>query len=57
VAAAKCERGRCERNQAGERERVRAGLKKELGQVGRRCSRASRRACALVSGGSRGRRS
>jgi hypothetical protein len=45
------------RNEAGERERVRAVLKRELGHVGRQHGRGSRRACALVHGGSRGRRS
>jgi hypothetical protein len=42
------------RNEVGERERVRAVLKRELGRVGRQRGRGSRRACALVHGGSRG---
>jgi hypothetical protein len=32
------------RNETGERERVQAGLKKELWRMGRRCGRSSRRA-------------
>jgi hypothetical protein len=44
-------------NEVGERVRVRAVLKRELGCVGRRRGRESRCACALVHDGSRGRRS
>jgi hypothetical protein len=49
--------GELARNEARERERVWAVLKRELGCVGRRRDRGSRRVCALVHGGSRGRRS
>jgi hypothetical protein len=49
--------GKSGQNEAGEGDRVRAGLKRELGDVGRRCGQGSRRACARVSGGSRGGRS
>jgi hypothetical protein len=42
------------RNEVGGRERVRARLKRELGDVGRRHGRVSRRACVRVNGGSRG---
>jgi hypothetical protein len=38
------------------RERVRAGLKRELGHVGRRCGRGSQCVFDLLSGGSRGKR-
>jgi hypothetical protein len=43
------------RNEAEERERVRAMLKTELGCVDRRRGRGSWRVCALVHDGSRGR--
>jgi hypothetical protein len=46
AAATEGQRGR---NKAGERERVRAGLKKKLGHVGRRRGRISRCACARGS--------
>jgi hypothetical protein len=49
--------GELARNEAREREWVWAVLKKELGCVGRRRGRGSQRACALVHGGSQGRRS
>jgi hypothetical protein len=41
------------RNEAREGQRVRAGLKRELGNVGRQCDRLSRCACARVSSGCR----
>jgi hypothetical protein len=47
--------GELVRNESGEG--VRAVLKRELGCVGRQRGRGSRRACALVHGGLRGRRS
>jgi hypothetical protein len=49
--------GKLARNGVGERVRVRAGLKRELGCVGRRRGQGSRCACALVHDGLRGRRS
>jgi hypothetical protein len=49
--------GELARNGAGERVQVRAVLKRELGCVGRRRGRGSQRACALVHGSLRGRRS
>jgi hypothetical protein len=45
------------RNEAGEGERVWAGLKREMGDMGRRCGQLSRRACAWVIDGLRGGRS
>jgi hypothetical protein len=50
ATAAECESGR---NGAGEGKRVRVGLKRDLGGVGRRRGQGSRHACTLVSGGSR----
>jgi hypothetical protein len=47
--------GELARNEAGERVRVWAVLKRNMGCVGRRRGWGSRRACTLVHGGSRGR--
>jgi hypothetical protein len=49
--------GELARNETGERERVWAVLRRELGGVGRQHGRGSRRACVLVHDGSWERRS
>jgi hypothetical protein len=54
TTADECESGR---NEAGEGERVPAGLKREMRDMDRRCGQLSRRACARVSDGLRGGRS